>query len=337
MRRNVLRLRAALLVVVLALAAVGVSACGDDDDSASNGDDKAPRIAWLTPLVTEFVQAEETGLKRHLAKVGGSYRQFDATFDPQKQLRQCSDAITSGRYNSMIIYPVDGTAIRSCIREAEQANIPVVALEIAIGPEPNEVEPQLDGVVGSITYPGVTSAEERWPIVQDACGDADPCKIILSIAFRADPFNAAVLRRFQELAKEDGDEIVAVLETKYDNNETVKKFPTALRANRDADVYVAEADNNALTAARIARRAGRDLKIIGDGGSRLGIKGVADGTLYGTIGLWPQQMGQTAGEMLSAAINDESIETPGVNAYRMDEPQRVTKDNADEFKPEWGA
>lgn len=339
MRSSRKGLNAVLTLLALVIASVGLAACSDDDDDGSGSGDEAPKVAWLTAITTEFVDAEEQGARPVIEDAGGSLEFFDAQFDPQAQLKQCQDAITSGRFNSMVIYSVDSNAITPCVQQAADADIPVVAQEVAIGPDPNDVEPQVDGVVGSVIYPGVTSAEERWPLVEEACADAPaPCKIILSVAFRADPFNSQVLERFEQLADEAGYEIVQVLETAYDTAATQEAFPDALRANQDANVYIAEADNNAIAAAEIIQDLGigQDIKIIGDGGSRPGVQAIKDGTLFGTVGLWPNQMGAAAAEMLIQAVNGETVDPSGINAYEQDEPREITKENVDEFTPEWG-
>ena len=91
------------MLVALVTAALGLAACGDDGGSSSGGD--APKVAWLTAITTEFVDAEEKGARPVIEDAGGSLEFFDAQFDPQKQLTQCQDAITSGRFNSIRTSP----------------------------------------------------------------------------------------------------------------------------------------------------------------------------------------------------------------------------------------
>lgn len=330
----------ALATLALALGAV---ACGSDDDDgggsgggSSGSAQEAPEIAWLTAVNTELVQAEEEGLTAGLEETGGSYQLFDAQFDPQKQLTQCQDAVTSGRYNVMMIYPVDGTAIRTCVQQAKNANIPVIAFEIPIGPDASEVEPQLDGVAASIVYPAAPDAERRWELIEDACGERTSCELIVTLASRADPFHAAALEVFERRAKESGFKILQVLETAYETAQTQKQLPDVLRARPEADVLVLEGDNNAIAAAEIAKEAGVDAKIIGNGGSRPGAKAIEDGTIFGSLGIWPTQAGEKAAEIATQLANGDQPSETGVNFYEMDEPVLLTKETIDEFTPEWG-
>jgi ABC-type sugar transport system substrate-binding protein len=79
------------------------------------------------------------------------------------------------------------------------------------------------------------------------------------------------------------------------------------------------------------------IELIGSGGSRLGAKAIADGTMFGTIGNWPEQGGAIAGKQLTQAVNGETVDPKGVNGLEIDTPVVVTKDNVDQFKAEWGA
>jgi ribose transport system substrate-binding protein len=346
--------RALALAVVLG-AAVLVAGCGSDNDSstsASTGSDTAAstgastaggsggepvKAAYLTYALTDYVQAEEQGLKKAIEPDGGSVTVFNANFDPQKLTKQCQDAITSGRYNAILLAPVDQATGIPCVTAAKAADIPVVTIETQVGPDPNSFKPQVDGVVGVVTIPQQDNADALKGITEKACEGQDPCKIIAEVANPNDPLTNLVVKTVKEqLPNAD---VVQTISGQYDPSVIAKAFPDALAAHPDATVFLSAADSQALAVVPALKQADKlgKVKLIGSGGSRLGAKAIADGTMFGTVGNWPEQHGEAAGKMLTQAVNGETVDPDGVNGLELDEPVLLTKDNVDQFKAEWGA
>src|SRR3978361_355604 len=146
-----------------AVAALAVAGCGSDDgDGAASGASttstgakatKKVNVAYASYGNTDSVQAEVAGRKKAVSPGGGSVKVFSADFDPQKQLKQCQDAITSGRYNASVLSPVDPAHGVPCIKAAEAAKVPVATIEQAVGPDPYSLKPQFAGVVAVGTIP----------------------------------------------------------------------------------------------------------------------------------------------------------------------------------------
>lgn len=330
---------ATLFGAVLILAGCGSSSSGGSSSgggSGSTSSQKAPKIAYLTYASTAYVTAEEEGLHKVLDPIGGSFTMFNANYDPQKQLTQCTDAITSQRYNALVIAAVQGSAIIPCVTQAKAAGLPVVAIEIPIGPDQNKIPPQVPGVVGSVVYTGLEHAKLLVPFVDQACAGLTPCDVIVEVDSLADPYAAQWLK-YLKTNKGSNVTIVKVMEGQYDNTVTAKNVPDALLANPNTDVMVLESDDNAVAAIPAVKKQGLQdqIKLIGDGGSEIGVNAIKAGTLYGTFANWPNQMGQAVGKMTIDAVNGTTIASPAVNALTMDTPQLVTKANVDQFTPEW--
>lgn len=339
-----LRLLGALGMIIAGLMAAG---CGSDNDagggSASgeggSGPAKAPEVAMIAYAILDFAQAEVPAMEAELESVGGSMKVFNANFDPQKQLQQCTDAITSGRYNVIVLMPVDGAAVAPCVTQAKEADVPVVAFENPAGPDRNKIEPQLDGVVGSVVYTGARGGELAADLMTSACEGVDPCNVIIEIALKADPFSAVRLKALEDAAESTQSiKILQVYEGNYDPTQTAKKLPDVLGAHPDVNVVVFEADNNAIEGLKAIEAAGlTDVKSIGDGGGRQGAAAVAEGRLYGTTGTWPAQSARIAAKMVIDAVNGKKIAQPAVDFYDVDTPAVITKDNVGDFTAEWGA
>ena len=329
----------AIAAISAALLAAG---CGSDDGSSPSGDgaggsgDSALNVAYISYAYTDYVQAEEEGLKEIAEGSGGSVRMFNANFDAQKLLKDCQDAVSSGRYNAIVLAPVDPATGVPCATAAAAADIPVVTTEIVVGDDMDELEPQVDGVVGVVGITPERNAEPMIQLLEEACADLDPCKVIGEVASPSDPLTTRVLEEAEKLPNV---ELVQTISAGYDPATVAKAFPDALSANPDAHVFVSAADSQALAVVPVLESAGKlgQIKLIGNGGSRLGAKAVADGVLFGTAGNWPRQMGVAAGEMLLKAIKGETIEEPAVDALKIAEPQVLTADTVGEFEAEWGA
>jgi ribose transport system substrate-binding protein len=330
-----------LYAVVLLAAASLAAGCGDSDSSnagtdASEGKEKAARIAYLTYTVADYQQAMVDGMKAKVVPGGGSVTQFNAQFDPQKQLQQCQDAIGSGRYDAIVIAPVTPATAVPCLTAARAADLPVINLEFPIGKDLNAVDPTLDGNVKSIVTQPSTVSKAVAELAAKACEGKSPCEVAAEVATANDPLTNDYA---DEVAKNPDTKVVQRIATQYDPALLAKGLTDALSAHPGIDVVVAAADFGALAVVPVLRRADKidTVKLIGNGASRSGVDGVKDGTMFGTVGSWPRQMGELAGTAAIEAANGSKIEQPGVNAYEIDSPLVVTKDNADEMKPEWGA
>lgn len=333
------------VVAAAAIAVVGIG-CGSDDDASSQTTSSAAtstaaarkpaNIAYLSYAYNDYVQAEEQGVKEAVEPGGGSVKMFNANFDPSKLQADCNDAISSGRYNAIVLAPVTSPTGVPCATAAKAAGIPVVAMEFAVGKDPNDIQPQVPGVVGGVVYSPEAAGKGIAVLVKEACAGLDPCKVIAEET----PGEQYTTAANAEVTKLPGVEIVQKYDSKFDPSVVAKVIPDVLRRNSDANVLLTTSDSDALAALPAIEDAGMtdQLKVIGAGGSRLGAKAVQDGQLYGTVGSWPVQYGKRAGEIAIKAVNREPLpQPPGIAALTIDGPASVTSETVDRFKPEWGA
>lgn len=335
---------AAVAFAVVTAGAIGAG-CGSDDDGAATAQKsstagasasaKPAEVAYVTYTYADFQQAEEEGLKAAVEPGGGSVTVLNGNFDPQKSQQQCADAVSSGRYNVIVLSPLSPPTGVPCVTAAAAADIPVVSLETLVGDDINTVEPQVDGVVGVIAFTTESGAKALAQVVEEACAGKDPCRVIADV-IPGDPFGATNLEHVSALP---GVEIVQKINTMYDPGQMRKLAPDVLSRNPDADVLMVMSDQQALAAVPAVQEKGMSdqIKLIGLGGSRQGAAAVADGTLYGTLSNWPRQMGKIAGEMAVKAVNGQAIDPAGVDALQIDKPLTVTPETVDQFEPEWGA
>lgn len=335
-------------LVFISLLAVG---CGSSTSSSSSSTDPSgsssgttPKAAALVYAINDYTSVELEGIEAKLEKVGGSLHALSANFDPQEQLAQCQDAITSQRYNVLLVDPVDSPSAVPCAVQAGEEGIKVIAFENPIGPSRTEVDPQLPEVQGSVVVNPLDDAEGTFQLVEEACKGNPHCQWIIEIGTSTSPFDSTKLKYLEEQdEKASNIEIAEVIEGNYDPSETTKKAPDALAAHPDANVFTFESDTNALAAVPAVEAAGlqNQVKIIGDGGSRAGVKAIEDGKMFGSIASWALTTGEVAGEMALEAL-DGKVKTPGVNEAKfgetlLDQPFELTKATVGEYTPQWGA
>lgn len=339
----------AVLVATLPALALAVSACGSGDDGASTagrgGDTKPPEIAFLTYETNDYTSVEAAGAETAAERAGGSVKAFNAKFDPQAQLKQCQDVITSGRYNAILIAPVDNAAAVPCVTQAAAADIPVATIETPVGPDPIDIEPQVDGVVVSAVYSMVANAEAQIEMVRRACEGIDPCEVIAEIATPSDRFSNYGVR---EVAAKAGPNVRVVQKIigHYDPSAVARAMPDALTAHPDADVFLSATDTNALAALPAIRAAGLEgrITLLGNGGSRQGAKAVRDGVMLATIGNFPRTAGERVTEKLIQAVNGETVTDSGFDTMLLrsdgrlaSHPYILDASNAGDFVAQWGA
>jgi ribose transport system substrate-binding protein len=329
--------QATSMMVVTALAATAMAGCGSSNggqaDSSGKGGDKAAKIAYITSAFTDFPQAEIKGVKQAVADGGGAVTVFNANFDAGKQQQQCADAVSSGRYNAVVLSPVSAVTAVPCVRAASAAKLPVISMESPAGNDPNAIEPTLDGVVGAVVLIPSFAAGQVAGLVKSACEGRSPCRVIAEDV-PGDPFTTATNKRIAQLLNV---QIVQKLAGMYDPALIQKNLPDALSAHADADVFLAASDTEALAALgpiSSAKRQGK-IRVVGVGGSRRGAEAVAAGTMFATTGGWPIQAGRLAGQMAIKAINGQSIAPKGINSALIDQPLEVTPKTVGTFKAEW--
>jgi ABC-type sugar transport system substrate-binding protein len=334
----------ALSLVATAVLALLVAACGSSSDSGGSstsgnggGGGKKPRIAYLTYSDTDFVQAETKGFKEVAQKDGGSVTVFSANFDPQQQIKQCADAVTSGRYNAIIIGTVDSSAGVPCVRQAKAAGIPVGTIEAAVGKDPLNIRPQTDGVVATMINSFTTNAQGEADMVKKACGDRNPCKVIGEVATPSDRFTNMAI----DAIKTAGPNIrlVQKISGQYDPSVIAKALPDALSAHPDADVFAAATDSSVIAVLPAIKSAGRfgKIRLLGNGGSRQGVAAVAAGTMFSTMANSPYTTAKMLATSVIQAVNGQRVTAPSTDALTVPKPFILYKDNASQFTPEWGA
>jgi ribose transport system substrate-binding protein len=301
------------------LAAFGLATPGSDarGECEDRGDERSVKIAYLANDPTNTYD----GATREaiIAVAAGSHSKvfpFYAGFDPTVQLQQCFQALDARTYDAIILTAADSNAIIPCVTEAKARHVPVVAVDLPIGPDITTFEPQVPGEVGSVLVPPADWGTDLASLVVDACGSQSAC----DVAYIAGAFTVALdIAALQQLnaaaAAHSNIRIVATGQAFYDTPTAQAVATAMLAAQPTINVMIGAGDQMAQGAETAINLAGlpQPIKIIGAGAGAYGVSAVRAGRWYATFVALPREEGTFGAQIALAAARHKPIAQPGIN------------------------
>jgi ribose transport system substrate-binding protein len=307
-------------LVLIGILAVGVTACSKQSpdsnaasSSASSGGQLTIGLAVSTqnnPFFVTLRQAAEAEAKARGIKL----ITVDAQDDAARQIASVEDLIQK-KVSVILINPTDSDALVNAVREATQANIPVISIDRAVSGAEVVAHIASDNVEGGrmaarfllerINHqgkvielegiPGSSAARERGQGFEEALKDAKAVQVV---------------------AKQPAD---------FDRAKGLTVTENILQANKDVKGLFAQNDEMALGALRAIQAAGlKDVVVVGFDATSDAIAAVKAGTLAATVQQKPDLMGKmavgTAKQLIGGKQVPKSIPVP-LNL--------VTRDNAE--------
>ncbi|MGQ7352540.1 sugar ABC transporter substrate-binding protein [Quadrisphaera oryzae] len=259
-----------------------------------------------------FAQAAWAGVQE-AAQAGNATAEFvDSNFDGATQVQQLTDAVTSKRFDVVVIQANDGTAITQPVKQALAAGITVVVEFTPIGGRFDTVEPQVDGVISIVDAP-TANGEGLAKMGLDACKqlgkqlDQQSCQVAYLQGFDNYPLDAARTKAAQDALKAGGANLVASPIGGYTPDSGRTAMQNVLQANPGVNVVIGSSQAvegaSALTAGRT------DVLYVGNGGSTQAYAGVMDGSWYGTYVIPEKTDGKTATELGLKKHRGEQVAT----------------------------
>jgi len=334
MRNSLLRRSVALLAA--AVLAGGLAACGDDDSGGDNN--RRLRIAYLSFAVANSYDAPMLAAARAVASANNAdVEVFDAANDPATQFSQFQNAISSGRFDGILVQPIVGTALVPLVEQAVAAGIKVVNIDQILGPDYTTDQPQVDGLSGNVVFIPSKIGTQLGELAVEACAsvNADPCNVAYIHDIKASTLGIALNTAFNDAVGDSPIAVVAEGESFFTPGIALQAVQNILAAQSDLDLIVGsdqglQGATQALTA---ASRTG--VLLLGYGGSAAGFGYVKDGTSFADVVQAPASEGQLGMEALVKAIrtgaNSGAINPVG----SLPNDGVATKDNVDQFLAEW--
>ncbi|MFE9921018.1 substrate-binding domain-containing protein [Streptomyces sp. NPDC005774] len=302
-----------LLAAVVAAAIVG--ALSFLHNGSSEG--KAQKVGLSVSTLNNpfFVQIRD-GAQAEAKKQGLDLTVTDAQNDASQQANQLQN-FTSGSLDAIIVNPVDSDAAGPAVRSANEADIPVVAVDRGVNKAETSALVASDNVAGG--RQGAEALAEKLGgkgtivILQGQAGTS---------ASRERGSGFA-----EGLKKYPGIKVVAKQPADFDRTKGLDVMTNLLQAHPDIDGVFAENDEMALGAIKaLGSKAGKSVQVVGFDGTPDGLKAVEQGTLYASVAQQPRELGRIAVDNALRAAEGKKIDETVMVPVKV-----VTKENVAEF------
>jgi ribose transport system substrate-binding protein len=309
MRTRATMLLAMLLLAVLATAlAAGCQRGGGEGGGARIG-------LSVSTLNNPFFVTLRDGAQSAADEAGAELIVSDAQNDTAQQQDDIQNFVTQ-QVNVILVNPVDSDAVVPAIEAANQANIPVIALDRGASGGELATTIASDNVQG-----GNLAGEELIRLVGsgsvaqlEGTPGADPARD------RGQGFQDAI-------DAQSAVEVVASQSANFDRAEGLNVAENILQANPDIAGIFAQNDEMALGAVQaLGDSAGDEVKVVGFDAIEDALSAIQDGTINATVAQQPAEIGSLGVENAIRVINGESVEE-NIPV----EVQLVTPENVSEF------
>lgn len=312
-----MRLRTTTMLAVLILAVLASAlAAGCQRGGGGGGEGGGQRIGLsISTLNNPFFISLRNGAQKAAKDAGVKIVVADAQNDAAQQQDDVQNFVTQ-QVSAILVNPVDSEAIVPAVQAANQANIPVIALDR--GASGGEIATLIasDNIEG-----GRMAARELIELVGSG-----------SIAqLEGIPGTSAARDRgqgFEEVINgQDAVQLVASQSANFDRAEALNVTQNILQSNPDIKGIFAQNDEMALGAVRaLGDRAGSKVKIVGFDAIEDALKAIQDGRMNATVAQQPAKIGSLGVENAMKVIDGESVKE-NISV----EVKLVTKENVSEY------
>ncbi len=322
---------AALALALVAMLAITAAASAHTKKAT-----KSVNIAYLSFAVANSYDAPMlAAAKAAAAKGHAKITVFDANNDPKAQFAQLQTATNSKQYNAIIVQPIFGTGLISEVKAAIKKGIKVVNMDQELGPNLASVKPQVKGLSGNVVFVPTNIGTKLGKLVVEACAakHLNPCNVGYLFDIKASALDVAIRGAFDKaIAGHSNVKVVAEGESFFTAAKGLAAVQTMMQANPNMNLVVGsdqgiEGAVQAVDPHKVA--------LVGYGGSVAGLKGVADGSCYGTIMQLPASEGRLAVQCAIKAVRTGKG-CGGVDPVdAAPDGGIITKANVSKFKGEW--
>ena len=336
-RFGVLGLLSVLLTTALVAAGCGSSSSSDTGSTAASGGSSTTdteqvtdpsgsgvKIAFPVPGPAPYVDGYLKEWNRLAGEAGAETLQTMGDWTPETQASQI-DALIAKHPDVFVIWAAENKAIVPVLARIESAGIPAIATNAY--PDPTAF-PYLKGYTGpNDILQGEIAAEN----LIKAVGSSGEVAMVRGTAGTA--ANTARAEGFETVLEKEAPEMKLVVDQNGDWGDVNKAYEivsAALKQYPDLTGVFVQDDGMAPGAEKAAQDAGKEIQIVGIGGSCAAKKLIASGQLAATTVQDPWDDAAKAFEAATKVAAGESI--PKVTYL---EPPVVTKENVNSFQCHW--
>lgn len=312
-----MRMRTTMLLAVLALGVLAMtvaSGCQRGGGGGAGGSQKKIALS-ISTLNNPFFISLRDGAQKAAKDSNVKLEVSDAQNDASQQQDDIQNFVTQ-QFDAILVNPVDSKAIVPAIEAANNANIPVIALDR--GADGGKIATVIasDNVQG-----GEMAGKELAKLV--GSGNVAQLEGIPGTAPARD--RGAGFKKAMDA--QSSLKLVASQTANFDRNEALNVAQNILQANQNVKGIFAQNDEMALGAVRaLGDRSGSDVKVVGFDGVDDALKAIKDGKMNATIAQQPDKMGALGVENAMKVIDGKSVKKSIPVEVKL-----VTKDNVSDF------
>jgi ribose transport system substrate-binding protein len=307
--------------------------------AASAQDEEPLEIAYLSYAVANSYDAPMLAAAQAAAVAGNAnITVFDANNDPGAQTTQLQDAVTSGRFDGIIVQPIFGAGLVIDVQNAIAEGVAVGNLDQILGEDMTTSEAQVDGLSANVVFVPSEIGRKMGELTVQACAElgADPCDVGYIYAFKGFALDNAIKEAFDAAIAGSPATITNEGEGFFNAASGLAAGQDMLTANAGIDVIAGsdQAITGALQAADAAGLA-EGILTVGYGGGAIALLDIAAGNRYATVMQLPGTEGRLAVEHLVEAIRSGQPVAGVDPVAELPDDGIVTADNVASFTAEW--
>ncbi|HEX9116108.1 MAG TPA: sugar ABC transporter substrate-binding protein [Anaerolineae bacterium] len=280
----------------------------------------------LNSMQHPYITAEVQSVRSECASMNLNCIELDAQFDAAKQAKQVEDLIAR-KVDGILFFPVDVGAVKPLLKKINDAKIPVVSYGNRVL---DEDLPLVNAVAGE------DSNFEGQQVARMLAKDfSDKAAKIVVIEGQAGGWVATQRSKgFEDTIKQIAPKVQILAKQPADWNraKALKIMEDYLTRYPAIDAVYAHDDDMAMGAVEAIKAAGltSKVKVYGIGGMGEFMKLLKTGQVAGTVMQSPVQFGT-----LPVRVMNDILVGRNVQKFNYIDMPMVTKDNVDQFKPEW--
>jgi ribose transport system substrate-binding protein len=301
------------VLILAALATVVAVGC---QRGGGGGDGGGPRIGLsISTLNNPFFVTLRNGAQQAAKKEGAKLIIADAQNDAATQQDDVQNFVTQ-QVDAILINPVDSEAVVPAVQAANQANIPVIALDRGASGGKLETLIASDNVEG-----GRMAAKELIQLV-----GSGPVAQLEGIPGTSPTRDRG--QGFEEVINaQDAVQLVSSQTANFLRTEGLNVTENILQSNPGIKGIFAQNDEMAMGAVRaLGGRAGSEVKIVGFDGIEDALKAIQAGKMNATIAQQPDKIGSLGVENAMKVVDGKSVDKNIPVQVKL-----VTKENVSQF------
>ena len=301
------------VLILAALATVVAVGC---QRGGGGGEGGGPRLGLsISTLNNPFFVTLRNGAQQAAKKEGAKLIIADAQDDAATQQDDVQNFVTQ-QVDAILINPVDSEAVVPAVQAANQANIPVIALDRGASGGKLETLIASDNVEG-----GRMAAKELIQLV-----GSGPVAQLEGIPGTSPTRDRG--QGFEEVINaQDAVQLVSSQTANFLRTEGLNVTENILQSNPGIKGIFAQNDEMAMGAVRaLGGRAGSEVKIVGFDGIEDALKAIQAGKMNATIAQQPDKIGSLGVENAMKVVDGKSVDKNIPVQVKL-----VTKENVSQF------